>query len=534
MKFSIKNIFVLASVAMFNAACVGLDTAPYDRETDLTFWSEDANAALSALNTCYTQLSSLDEQMYDECMTDNAYTKQPNDYTQKIGNGSFSTADNYVAGYWNRRFSAIRSCNQVLDNIDKVSTLSEALKKRYIGEVKVIRAYHFYKLYTHFGAVPYPEHLISIAESQTMERTPRETVVANVIADLNEVINGNYLPSSYDADNKGRVTVGAAKALLAMVYLFEGNWASVKQVTESIMSDGTYDLFPSYSGLFEVANEGNKEVILDVQYSPSTREQGTQYSFLPPSLGGYSQLSPLQELVDSYVMDNGLAITDLQSGFDASKPYENRDPRLAATVMYTGNSYRMADGSERVINCEKGADKDGYGFSSDCSATGYYVKKYWDNQYRAAIGTSSLNPILIRYADVLLMNAEANAELGTLDETVWNKTIKPIRVRAGFNASSALNFPSVSKDALINIVRNERRSELAMEGHRYTDIIRWKIAEKVLNGYCHGLYTGDIVNADNGFIRVEKRNFDASKHYLWPIPQKERDLNKNLEQNPNW
>lgn len=533
MKFSIKNIFVLASVAMVNAACVGLDTAPYDRETDLTFWSEDANAALSALNTCYTQLSSLDEQMYGECMSDNAYTKQPNDYTQKIGNGSFSTADNYVANFWNNRYSAIRSCNQVLDNIEKVTSLSDALKKRYIGEAKVIRAYHFYNLFIRFGAVPYPEHLISIAESQSMERTPRETVVANVIADLNEVINGNYLPATYDADNKGRVTSGAAQALLAKVYLFEGDWANVKQITDNIMRSGTYELFPSYSGLFEVANEGNKEIILDVQYSPSTREQGTQYSFLPPSLGGYSQLSPLQELVDSYVMDNGLPITDASSGYDPAKPYENRDPRLAATVMYTGNSYRMADGSEVVINCEKGAEKDGYNYSSDCSATGFYVKKYWDNQYRAAIGTSSLNAILIRYADVLLMNAEANAELGSLDATVWNSTIKPIRERAGFNGA-ALNFPGGSKDALVNIVRSERRSELAMEGHRYTDIIRWKIAEKVLNGYCHGIQTGDVVNADNGFIRVEQRQFDASKHYLWPIPQKERDLNKNLEQNPNW
>ena len=79
MKYSIKNIFIVASVAVVNAACVGLDTAPYDRETDQTFWSENENAALSTLNTCYTQLSSMDEQMFAECMSDNAYTKQPND-----------------------------------------------------------------------------------------------------------------------------------------------------------------------------------------------------------------------------------------------------------------------------------------------------------------------------------------------------------------------------------------------------------------------------------------------------------------------
>lgn len=533
MKYSIKNIFVVASVAVVNAACVGLDTAPYDRETDLTFWSENKNAALSTLNTCYTQLSSMDEQMFAECMSDNAYTKQPNDYTQNIGNGSFSTADRYVANFWDNRYSAIRKCNQLLMNIDKVTSLSDDLKKRYIGEAKAIRAYHFYELYTRFGAIPYPETVISIAESQTMERTPREAVVSHIIADLNEIINGNYLPASYDADNKGRITRGAAMAILAKVYLFEGKWDMVKQLTQTIMNSNTYRLFPSYTGLFEVENEGNSEIILDVQYTPATREQGTQYSFLPPTLGGYSQLSPLQELVDSYVMTNGKSIHEAGSGYNPSKPYENRDPRLAATVIYTGNSYKLADGSEVIINCEKGAEKDGLGFSSDCSATGYYVKKYWDSHYRSSVGTSSLNTILIRYADILLMNAEANAELGTLDASVWNSTIGAIRQRAGF-PNEGIAFPAVSKEQLINIVRNERRSELAMEGHRYKDIIRWRTAEKVLDGWCHGIHTGDVVGADDGFIRVENRKFDASKHYLWPIPQKERDLNKDLDQNPNW
>ena len=533
MKYTIKHIVFMASIAMVNASCIDLDTAPYDRETDLTFWKDNKNAAIATLNTCYTQLSSMDEQLYAECMSDNAYTKQPNDYTQNIGNGSFSTADRYVAAIWDGRYSAIRSCNQLLDNIDKVSSLTPELKQRYIAEAKTIRAYHFYELYTRFGAIPYPEHVISIAESQTMKRTPRETVVNNIVTDLKEVIESNSLPASYDADNKGRITSGAAKAILAKVYLFEGQWDKVEQLTQDIINTKTYQLFPSYAGLFEVANEGNCEVILDVQYAPSTREQGTQYSFLPPTLGGYSQLSPLQELVDSYLMNNGKATDEADSGFNPAKPYENRDPSLAATVMYTGNSYKMADGSEVTINCEKGADKDGYGFSSDCSATGFYVKKYWDNQYRSSVGTSSLNTILIRYADILLMNAEAHAELGTLNETVWNNTIGAIRSRAGFTADGTA-FPTASKDELINIVRQERRSELAMEGLRYKDIIRWKIAENVLNGWCHGLQTGDIVGADNGFIRVEQRKFDAKKHYLWPIPQKERDLNKNLDQNPNW
>lgn len=84
------------------------------------------------------------------------------------------------------------------------------------------------------------------------------------------------------------------------------------------------------------------------------------------------------------------------------------------------------------------------------------------------------------------------------------------------------------------IIRRERRSELALEGLRLKDIVRWRIADKVMNGYCHGIYTGDAVGTDDGYVRVETRVFDANKHYLWPIPQSERDLNHNLTQNPNW
>lgn len=133
------------------------------------------------------------------------------------------------------------------------------------------------------------------------------------------------------------------------------------------------------------------------------------------------------------------------------------------------------------------------------------------------------------------MNAEALAELGELDKTAWDATIKPIRNRAGFTLASALEFPEgASKDKLIEIVRNERRSELALEGHRHKDIIRWRIADDVLNGWCHGLKTNEVVGTDNGYVRVENRTFNANRHYLWPIPQAERDLNGNLEQNPNW
>ena len=238
MKTTIKNLILSAVLVVGGASCVDLDTAPYDRETDLTYWEEDPEAAVKALNTCYTYLGNMDEQLYSEAMTDNAYTKQPNDFTQNIGNGSYSTADSYVKQVWDGRYTGIRMCNQLLENIDRVPDLDPELKKRYIGEAKVLRAYSYYELYTKFGDIPYTTKVLSIKESMSIARTAKATVIANILADLDEVINGNYLPTSYDADNKGRITRWAAMAIKAKIYLFEGNWTQVKNITSTIMTEG--------------------------------------------------------------------------------------------------------------------------------------------------------------------------------------------------------------------------------------------------------------------------------------------------------
>ena len=196
-------------------------------------------------------------------------------------------------------------------------------------------------------------------------------------------------------------------------------------------------------------------MIFDTQYTPALREHNMMYYFLPPSMGGYSDLAPVQELVDSYIMLNGKGIKEAGSGYNAASPYENRDPRLAATVMYTGNSYTFADGSKVEIDCSSASSRDGYNTTSDVTPTGFYLKKWWDNTYRLTL-QSGLNPIIIRYADILLMNAEAYAELGQMSETVWNKTIKPIRQRAGFTEASALDYNASAdiKEVVFNYVGN--------------------------------------------------------------------------------
>lgn len=516
-------------LAGFAVSCVELDTPPYDGETDLTYW-EKPGTSLNVLNSCYSNLYSAEEVFYADAMTDNAYTKATTNLPQAIGNGSYSPDDPYVKSVWDFRYSGIRLCNQLTENIDKEPGLSTELYNRYLGEVKVIRAFLYFELYSRFGDIPYYTHVISIAESQEIRRTPKSEIVENLLVELNEVINNNYLPSSYSGSDVGRITRWAAMAVKACILLFESRWSELKEVTGRIIAESPHRLFPDYAGLFELANENNEEVILDLQQIYPDVANSKQYEFLPPSLGGYAQLAPLQELVDNYITLNGKPITETGSGYDRNDPFVNRDPRLQATIAYTGNSYPLADGSRHVINCEPGSGEDGYGLSNS-SPTGYYIKKYWDKDYRGNL-QSGLNIILIRYADVLLMHAEALAELGEMNEAAWNNTIYLLRERAGFTDPEALKFPG--SGGIVEVIRRERRSELALEGLRLKDIQRLKIGSTVLNGWCHGLYTGEVVGTDNGYVRVEQRTFTENKHSLWLIPQNDRNLNSNLTQNPNW
>jgi hypothetical protein len=483
------------------------------------------------VNKCYQGMNNADEVLYSDAMTDNAYTKA-HTHNQQVGNGLFTPADMYVRSVWGYRYAGIRDCNLLLNNIQLVPGLSDELRNRYIGEVTFVRAYHYFELYSKFGDIPYFTHVISISESKTIGRTPKSEVVNNILNELSTIIDNNYLPPSYDDKNTGRITRWAAMGLKARILMFEGRFSEVTPITNKIMTEGGFSLFGNYENLFKIENENNSEVMLDVQYKPVDREYQVQYQFLPPSLGGHSQLAPLQELVDDYITLDGYTIKNAPaSSYDPANPFANRDPRLAASIIYTGNSYTLADGSAHEVDCTKNAAPNGYDFSSDCSPTGYYMKKYWDNTYRSNL-MSGLNIILMRYADILLMHAEALAEQNQLDATEWNRTIQLIRTRAGFTDTKALNFPTTGD--LKDIVRRERRCELALEGLRHKDIIRWKTAEQVLNGWCHGLYTGDAVGTDNGYVRVDERRFDATKHYLWPLPQNERDLNENLTQNPKW
>lgn len=539
MKISIRLliVFLTATVA---SGCKKLDLAPTDRFSDQTFWNVDANV-YSALNNNYSLMYNSNMYFYNEATSDNAYSTT-GDFAL-IASGNATAAQGKFLNDWTYFYSAIKSCNVFLASVDQNTTLAPAVIERLKAENRFIRAFAHFNLAKWYGDVPLISTDISPDEAKVITRSPKATVIQFVLDELDAAIAALPAKEQLAATENGRITKGAALGLKARVLLYEGNrMAEVVEVSEQLMNNqglnGQYGLVASYSSLFSdpALNKNNNEALLSLQYVPAIRTWGEFFDFAPRSVGGrVSGMSPTQELVDDYITLNGRGIKEAGSGYVESNPYQNRDPRLTATVVYDQYNWIKPDGSTKVIYIKPGTDPDPARLdefspaSQASSPTGYYWRKYYDPIALASF-TSGMNLHLIRYAEVLLNYAEAKQALGQMDETVWNNTIRLLRQRAGFTDAAALNFPGNSD--MTNIIRRERRTELAMEGLRTDDIRRWKIGEITLNGYAHGARFGDAA-VDNGYIRAQRRTFTA-KDYLWPIPSSEIGLNPSLTQNPGY
>lgn len=530
-------VFLTATVA---SGCKKLDLAPTDRFSDQTFWNVDANV-YSALNNNYSLMYNSNMYFYNEATSDNAYSTT-GDFSL-IASGNATAAQGKFLNDWTYFYSAIKSCNVFLASVDQNTTLAPAVIERLKAENRFIRAFAHFNLAKWYGDVPLISTDISPDEAKVITRSPKATVIQFVLDELDAAIAALPAKEQLAATENGRITKGAALGLKARVLLYEGNrMAEVVEVSEQLMNNqgvnGQYGLVANYSSLFSdpALNKNNNEAILSLQYVPAIRTWGEFFDFAPRSVGGrVSGMSPTQELVDDYITLNGRGIREAGSGYLESNPYVNRDPRLTATVVYDQYNWLKPDGSTKVIYIKPGTDPDPARLdefspaSQASSPTGYYWRKYYDPIALSSF-TSGMNLHLIRYAEVLLNYAEAKQALGQMDEAVWNNTIRLLRQRAGFTDAAALNFPGNAD--MTNIIRRERRTELAMEGLRTDDIRRWKIGEITLNGYAHGARFGDAA-VDNGYIRAQRRTFSA-KDYLWPIPSSEIGLNPSLTQNPGY
>ncbi|WP_455593250.1 RagB/SusD family nutrient uptake outer membrane protein [Bacteroides sp.] len=533
-----KRIYIMLFCWMGLASCSDfLNTIPGNALSPDTFWKTEADIKL-AITGCYEGWESGDNIFYRDCGSDNAFSFHVHEGWQVIGNGGLSSTN---TGEESFSYETINKCNDLLANIDKVEFSDETLKERYRAEARFLRAYRYFILTTNFGDVPLSLKTYKDIEESRIPRTPKAEVEQFIFDELTAAAAN--LPVSYKGDDQGRVTKGAALAIKMRLHLYLEQYKEALAEAEAIKALKVYDLFPTYDGLFQLANEGNQEVILDVQYIENDYENWIIGAIMPNGDGGWSSIVPIQSLVDAYETKDGLTIQEAKAlgKYDEQHPFVNRDPRLKQTILYAGQNWegRVFDPLAKTINVEgNDVTNPDYPYSqSNASKTAYSLKKYIApvSQY-PDIWNTGMNIIVCRYAEVLLTIAEAKIELNQIDDEMY-ESLDAIRNRVGMPDVDRTKYNN--QTSLRELLRRERRVELAMEGLRRADIIRWDIAKDVLNGDVYGCREGVVdssiqdedlrANLTGEYFFVEKRKFAAHNRYL-PIAQSELDLNPNLTQ----
>jgi len=386
---------------------------------------------------------------------------------------------------WN--YAGITRVNYIMEHKDKLDFQG---KDKILGQARFLRAFYYFELVKFFGDVPLVvDKRLGSSEATLYDRAPAAEVYALIESDLSFAVS----TLDWTAAEKGRITKGAALSLLGKVYLYQDKFDLAAATFKQVIDQNQYKLIADYKKMFTVANEGHSETVFDVEYSGA---EGGSYGCMiclegnaSPGFQGIRQYNgPVYGDGNSY----NLPTQNLYDAFAAN------DPRRDASILDI-DAFIAKQANPSAISYAKGGG----------GHTGFYNNKYIKKQGEIGLPdndlTSPVNYKVIRYADVLLMAAEANARKGGADEALARTYLNQVRTRAGLANSSA------SGQALVEAIWAERRLELSGEGHRFFDLVR----------------TGQARDAIDGFV--------VGKHELFPIPQVEIDLaGGKWKQNPNY
>jgi len=464
------------------------------------------NDAILAVNAAYTPMqwefnhTYFCEWMLGDIVSDDAL-KGGNGISDmsdlfQLENFSGTPGNELLLEFYRAQYQGINRCNLAITNIPDIlpdSEMDQKLKDRLIAEVKTLRAYYYFRLVRVFGGVPKVTSILSSSE-YTQPRALKDTIYKLIYTDLTSAIPDLWLKSEYTVADLGRVTRGTAQALLMKAYLYNNKWDEARTVGDLIIASHEYDLNTNYSDNFALANENGIESVFEIQYMEEpTSDYGDGNGFTRGTFTVIMQRTTVGKLGWGFNHPTINLINEYESG----------DPRKTATI----------------------TDPDAGTYLEN----GYHSKKYSLSGYVLAHPTRApLNYKVIRYSDVLLMFAEAACETNDLDAA--KNALEMVRARArGTDPSILPEFPygSYTDDqaGLRTAIRHERRIELAMEGQRFFDLVRWGIAEQVMNSYMDG---------ESPTVKGYMTPFVSGKHELFPIPEIERNLNPKLEQNPNY
>lgn len=449
----------------------------------------------------------------------------PNDY---VTNPNAVTPEGCLYNVWTKdlAYGNIRQVNQFLLMQSKYSSFSEEKNKVWEAQARFFRGFIYFQLAKRHGGVILYDKL---PEGNDKARSTAKETWEFIYQDLK--FAADNLPKEWDGGNKGRVTQGAAYAMLSRAMLYAERWQDAYDAADEVEKLNLYDLVDEYANAWK---GNNKESILEFAYQ---KDGGPNHSFdkyYVPKCDGYefgAMGTPTQEMVECYEDKTGNKVdwTPWHGTTSVRPPYEQLEPRFAATVIYAGSTWKG-----KVMDCSVGGTNGEFmayreqSYSYGKTTTGYFLRKLMDeNLTDVSSVASSQTWVEIRFAEVLLNKAEAAFRLNKPEEarTLMN------RVRA----RKSVNLPgkNSSGDAWFADYRNERKVELAYEGHLFWDMRRWKLAHIEYNNYrCHGF---KITNGTYEYIDCDYKDRKFSqKLYVLPIPVEELKNNALLEQYDEW
>lgn len=544
---NLKNIYRFFSCILLSGilfSCVDqLDKSPLDSFDNATFWSNEQNAEL-ALTGVYrggivqngTSVNPSNWWAYDgllfmEFATDNAYDRRgDNSAFHRLTNGTLTSSINILNSYWTSSYKNIANSNFFLENIDQVP-MDELRKERMKSEVRFLRAAQYFYMSQFWGSVPLVERTLTPEEANTVTKASKSEIVDFVLSEFSEIVD--YLPSHAELPSaqRGRVTKQTVLAFQGRLLMSEKRFSEAVNTYAEIMEMGENIIDPDYAGLFLKSNENSDEIIFSTQFIDNLAANGMLQHFFPAIAGGWHIFNPLGSIVESYDFVDGTEFSFDNPLYDPNNVGANRDPRLKASVLYDGSTFK----GNYITHPDSASSPDQLGAGKQTTQTGFGMKKFADESFSGNLTNYGGNLPIIRYAEVLLSYLEAKIEAGqAISQGDLDMTINRVRGRA------SVNMPPITEtdpSVLREILRKERRVELAFEGIRYWDLLRWDIAKDVLNADFYGasfpgakkqrLKDGQVDPYSRWYVTT--RRFRPGVDNTWPIPQSEVNINPALE-----
>lgn len=536
-----KYIILAICLSLIGLSSCDLNRDPLDRLSRKTVWqSEDnidvvltgiyrGNASFSGPEYVPSDWWSYGGLIFLEFASDNMYDRRnTNSNFFKISSGQLVSTNAFISKYWTNSYSKIGRCNELLQNI--TSLPETKMTKRYIAEARFIRATQYFYLCQYFRDVPLITTVITPEEGNHAEVTKHEELVNFLVKEFSESSADLPRYKELKADEKGRACKQAALAFLGRLFLAEERWEEAAKAFKQIIDFGDNTLYNNYTDLFTEKGESSSEIIFSFQYLPGLAGNAIHQHALPAKDGGWCLANVLGSLFEAYEFTDGSQFSFDSPLYNSSDLGENRDPRLRYTILYNGADFK----GEKYISDPDSKSPDKV-MGGQTTQTGFLLRKFLDEGYSGSLTLYGGDVPVIRYAEVLLSYLEASLEMnnGVVTQDLLDQTVNLIRKRP------SVNMPPITLENTQDLrkrIRNERRVELACEGIRYWDIIRWHIGEEVLSGDIYGspfpgakrMNKKDNIKDSYDRWYVNQRSFRSDLDYRWPYPQSEQDINPNL------